>query len=103
MRGSIWLGFEGCVGLTTAADSAYLPPVRQDDFVLFFPKRWKVVAEHPKNPRFGDHFEVLDRDGKVVARDGDVLEVSGVIRAIEATYCGFGWPITVREARRVGP
>ena len=101
VRGTIYLGFEACVGLTPDASSAYLPPAGGDDFVLFFPKGWRVVAAHPVHPRFGDHFKVLDRRGKVVARDGDVLEATGEIRASEATYCGFGWPMTVREADRV--
>lgn len=100
--GTIWLGFEGCVGLTPTSTSPYLPPIGQDDFVLFFPRHWKVVAAHPKNPLFGDHFEVRDPKGHVVARDGDTLAVTGLIRAIEATYCGFGWPVTVRQASRVG-
>ena len=90
------------MGLSPTSASPYLPPVGQDDFVLFFPKGWKVVAAHPRNPRFGDHFEVLDPDGRVVARDGNVLELAGQIRAIEATYCGFGWPVTVRQATRLG-
>jgi hypothetical protein len=101
VRGTIYLGFEACVGLTPDASSAYLPPAGQDDFVLILPKGWKVVAAHPVHPRFGDHFKVLDRKGRVVARDADVLEVTGEIRANEATYCGFGWPITVRQAHRV--
>ena len=100
--GTIWLGFEGCVGLTPGPDSPWLPPLGQDDFVLFLPRGWAVAAQHPRNPRFGDHFELLDGAGRVVATDGDVLEVAGEIRAIEATYCGFGWPVTVGEARRAG-
>ncbi len=99
VRGAIYLGFEACVGLTPNASSAYLPPFGQDDFVLFFPKGWKVVAAHPSSPLFGDQFTILDHDGTVVARDGDTIEVAGEIRAIEATYCGFGWPVTVGEVR----
>ena len=102
IRGAIYLGFEACVGLTPGPDSPYLPPVGQDDFVVFFPKGWKVVPAHPSNPRFGDHFQVLDAAGHLVAVDGDVLEIDGVIRMSEATYCGFGWPISVREAKLAG-
>jgi hypothetical protein len=101
VSGTIYLGFEACVGLTPDGSSPYLPPTGQDDFVLLLPKGWEVVAAHPVHPRFGDHFELLDRDGKLVAHDADVLEVTGEIRAVEATYCGFGWPITLREAHRV--
>ena len=101
VRGVIWLGFEGCVGLTPDGASPYLPPPGQDDFVLFFPRGWRVEPEHPKNPRFGDHFQLLAPSGQVVAHDGDVLEVAGEIRALEATYCGFGWPIDVGAATHV--
>lgn len=100
--GEIWLGFEACVGLTPNADSPVLPPIGQDDFVLVFPRGWKVVPDHPSNPLFGDHFRLVDRDGRIVAEDGDVLEARGQIRAIEATHCGFGWPMSAREAERVG-
>ena len=97
VRGEIYLGFEACVGLTPDASSPYLPPLGQDDFVLSFPKGWKVVPAHPSSPLFGDEFELRDPSGTVVARDGDSIQVTGVIRAVEATYCGFGWPVTVRE------
>jgi hypothetical protein len=100
VRGTIYLGFESCVALTPDAASGYLPPVGEE-FVLFFPKGWKVVPEHPRSPRFGDHFEIRDRAGHLVARDGDALEVTGEIRAIAATFCGFGWPISVQKAVRV--
>jgi hypothetical protein len=102
VRGAIYLGFEACVGLTPDASSAYLPPVGEDDFVLVLPSGWKVVAAHPAQPIFGDHFELLDADGNVVAHDADTLEVTGRLRATEASHCGFGWPLTVREAKRVG-
>ena len=102
IRGAIYLGFEACVGLTPGPDSAYLPPIGQDDFVVAFPKGWKVVPAHPSNPLFGDHFQVLDATGQVVAVDGDILEIEGVISMIEASYCGFGWPISVRQAKLAG-
>jgi hypothetical protein len=102
IRGAIYLGFEACVGLTPGPDSPYLPPVGQDDFVVSFPKGWKVVPAHPSNPRFGDHFQVLGSAGEVVAVDGAVLEIDGVIQMSRATYCGFGWPISVREAKVAG-
>jgi hypothetical protein len=102
IRGAIYLGFEACVGLTPGPDSPYLPPMGQDDFVLVFPKGWKVVPAHATNPLFGDHFQVLDATGKVVAGDGDMVDIDGVISKIEASYCGFGWPISVREAKLAG-
>lgn len=97
--GEIYLGFEACVALAPGPASPYLPPPGQDDFVIVFPRGWKVVPEHPTDPRFGDQFEVFDGSGKVVARDGDRLEVKGLIRAKEASHCGFGWPISVRSAQ----
>ena len=102
VRGEIYLGFEACVGLTPAPDSPYLPPVGQDDFVVVFPKGWKVVPAHPTSPRFGDDFQVFDAAGSVVAVDGDQVEVAGVISILEASYCGFGWPISARQAKLVG-
>ena len=102
IRGAIYLGFEACVGLTPGPDSAFLPPIGQDDFVVVFPKGWKIVPAHPSNPLYGDHFQVLDATGQVVAVDGDVLEIDGVISMIEASYCGFGWPISVRQAKLAG-
>ena len=99
VRGEIYLGFEACVGLTPGPTSPYLPPLGEDDFVLAFPRGWKVMPEHPTAPRFGDGFQVLDGSGRVVARDGDELEVDGVIRAKAASHCGFGWPISVRSAQ----
>ena len=102
IRGAIYLGFEACVGLTPGPDSAFLPPIGQDDFVVVFPKGWRIVPAHPSNPLFGDHFQVLDATGQVVAVDGDVLEIDGVISMIEASYCGFGWPISARQAKLAG-
>lgn len=102
IRGAIYLGFEACVGLTPGPDSAFLPPIGQDDFVVVFPKGWKIVPAHPSNPLYGDHFQVLDATGQVVAVDGDVLEIDGVISMIEASYCGFGWPISARQAKLAG-
>ena len=101
VRGSIYLGFEACVGLTPDATSPYRPPVGEDDFVVVFPKGWRVVPEHATDPRFGDHFQVFDTTGHVVAVDGDVLEIKGVVRASAASHCGFGWPISVRQAKVV--
>lgn len=104
VSGVIYLGFEACVGLTPGPESQYVPPAGPErDFVLLFPKRWKVVPAHPRNPRYGDHFRILDPSGKVVAADGDVLEVTGEIKAISATFCGFGWPINLRAATRLAP
>jgi hypothetical protein len=102
IRGAIYLGFEACVGLTPAPDSPYRPPIGQDEFVLVFPKGWKVVPAHPSNPLFGDHFQVLDATRQVVAVDGKVVEIDGVISMIEASYCGFGWPISVRQVKLAG-
>lgn len=102
VRGAIYLGFEACVGLTPDATSPYLPPIGEDDFVVVIPKGWKVVPEHATDPRFGDHFQLLDATGRLVAVDGDVLEISGVIRASAASHCGFGWPISVRHAKLAG-
>ena len=99
VRGAIYLGFEACVGLTPGPDSPYLPPIGEDDFVVVFPKGWKVVPEHVTDPRFGDHFQVLDGTGRLVAVDGDVLEINGVVRASAASHCGFGWPISVRQLK----
>lgn len=102
--GVIYLGFEACVGLTPGPESPYVPPAGPErDFVLVFPKGWKVVPAHPRYPRYGDDFRILDRNGKLVAEDGDVLEVTGEIKAISATVCGFGWPIKVRAASRLAP
>ena len=99
--GTIYLGFEACVGLTPGPQSPFLPPLGPErDFVLFFPSGWKVVPAHPRHPRYGDDFQVLDRSGKVVAEAGDVLVATGEIAAISATFCGFGWPVRVSEARR---
>jgi hypothetical protein len=104
VSGVVYLGFEACVGLTPGSQSQYVPPPGPErDFVLSFPKGWKVVPAHRKNPRYGDHFRILDRSGNVVAEDGDVVEVAGEIKAISATFCGFGWPIRVREATRLAP
>lgn len=104
VSGVIYLGFEACVGLTPGPESRYVPPPGPErDFVLEFPKGWKVVPAHPKNPRYGDQFKILDRTGRVVAEDGDVLEVTGVIKAISATFCGFGWPLTVKTATSLSP
>ena len=104
ISGVIYLGFEACVGLTPGPESQYVPPAGPErDFVLLLPKGWKVVPAHPRNPRYGDHFRILDPSGKVLAEDGDVLEVTGEIKAISATFCGFGWPIKVRSATRLAP
>jgi hypothetical protein len=101
VSGVIYLGFEACVGLTPGPKSQYVPPPGPErDFVLTFPKGWKVLPAHPKNPRYGDHFQVLDSRGKVVAEDGDTLLVTGEIKALSATFCGFGWPMWVHEAHR---
>jgi hypothetical protein len=99
VRGTIWLGFEACVGLTPGPTSPYLPPPGENDFVVVFPKGWRVVPAHAADPRFGDQFEVLDEAGRVVARDEDAVEVHGVIRAIQASPCGFGWPISAGGVR----
>jgi hypothetical protein len=37
-----------------------------------------------------------------VAVDGKVVEIDGVISMIEASYCGFGWPISVRQVKLAG-
>jgi len=102
IRGAIYLGFEACVGLTPGPDSPYLPPLGQDDFVLVFPKGWKVVPAHPTNPLFGDDFQVHDATGKLVAVDGDEVEIEGAISMLQASYCGFGWPIAVRRVSLAG-
>jgi hypothetical protein len=100
--GEIYLGFEACVALTPNASSPYIPPAGSDgDFALLFPAGWQVLPEHPKRPRYGDHFRIFAPDGSLVARDGDVLEVTGEINAFEGSRCGFGWPLRVREAHRV--
>jgi hypothetical protein len=38
-----------------------------------------------------------------VAEDGDVLQVTDGIKALSATFCGFGWPLRVRTATRLAP
>jgi hypothetical protein len=102
VRGAIYLGFEACVGLAPDGTSPYLPPIGEDDFVVVFPRGWKVVPEHAADPRFGDHFQVFDAIGELVAVDGDVLEINGVVRASAASHCGFGWPMSVRHAKVAG-
>jgi hypothetical protein len=104
VSGVIYLGFEACVGLTPGPASQYVPPPGPErDFVLTFPKGWTVLPAHPKNPRYGDHFQVRNSSGKVVAEDGDVLQVTGEIKALAATFCGFGWPLRVHAATRLAP
>ena len=45
ISGVIYLGFEACVGLTPGPESQYLPPAGPErDFVLLFPRGWKVVS-----------------------------------------------------------